>query len=499
MQIVSVNLVANIIGRGGSILLSFAILPLFVNLLSAEAYGLIGLYTSVLTVFAVLDVGLSALLAREAALRMPTKDYPSPELGEIFRTLELVTFAIVAVVSLGALFILPSFASSMIHPSVLSNKEVTLSLQLIAITGALRLPLALSLALLTGLQRQIATNAIIFGCNCLRAGLGLLAIIFFDAGLIGFFVAQILGTIVELILAQWNAWRSPIGSYLRMPSPIGNLSCRWSFSGGVAYIALTATTMSHIDRIIISSRVSLEQFGVYSIAMTVAMGLLSTVYPVTIALSPSLTNLNERGETQRTLTLYRTFTNLILVVIVPVAITMIAWPNLLLELYLGDSDIAIQTAKYLPIVILGTLFNALVPIAHTAQIAFGQTKFICISNTIYILIYFPTLFIVLERFGLLYLLYFWASFNGIYALAMLMQVGCISFAGSLGTVVFRDNLFPICVGALCALVANWYSTMVGLSGVAAVMVTYISVLTAVILCSRNLTKKIITRIARGRW
>lgn len=498
MPLVYKNLIANMVGRGGSILLSFATLPLFVKLLSAEAYGLIGLYASVLTVFAVLDLGISALLTREAALQMPTKDNPSPELGQIFRTLEMVAFAIFVVVTFGALFILPSFASSTINASALSAYEVTLSLQLMTITGALRLPLTLSLGLLTGLQRQITTNSIILGCNFLRAGLALIAIIVFDAGLIGFFAAQIVGTVVELALAQWNAWRSPIGPYFRTTPRIGSLSGRWSFSGGVAYIALTAATMAHIDRIIISGRVPLEEFGYYSISMTIAMGILSIGYTATIALSPRLTNLKGLGEIQGALSIYRTFTNMIVVATVPLALTIIASSDVLLELYLGDPDTAFQTAKYLPIVCLGTLFSGLVPIAHTVQVAFGQTRFICIANTIYIAIYFPTLFIVLEMFGLLNLLYFWAALNGIYALTMLIQVGRVSLAGSLGAVVVRDNLLPISIGALCAFVASWYSTTVGLSGVTALILTYVAALTAVVACSRNLASKIQASIVRGK-
>jgi O-antigen/teichoic acid export membrane protein len=61
------NILANVAGAGLAMAVFLVVVPIYLRLLGAEAYGLIGLFTTVMVASTVLDLGLGATLNREVA------------------------------------------------------------------------------------------------------------------------------------------------------------------------------------------------------------------------------------------------------------------------------------------------------------------------------------------------------------------------------------------------------------------------------------------------
>ena len=64
---IKLNILANFAGKGWNALMLVALVPLYIRVLGIEAYGLIGFFTTLQAVFALLDLGLSTTLNRETA------------------------------------------------------------------------------------------------------------------------------------------------------------------------------------------------------------------------------------------------------------------------------------------------------------------------------------------------------------------------------------------------------------------------------------------------
>ena len=73
MTTVARNIAANAAGAGLSFVVFLIAVPLYLRLLGAEAYGLVGLFTTVMVAAAALDLGLGATLNREVA-RLTARD-----------------------------------------------------------------------------------------------------------------------------------------------------------------------------------------------------------------------------------------------------------------------------------------------------------------------------------------------------------------------------------------------------------------------------------------
>jgi len=61
------NVIANYLGRFYTIIIGIVVLPIYLNYLGAEAYGLVGFFTMLISWMMLLDLGFSQVLSRETA------------------------------------------------------------------------------------------------------------------------------------------------------------------------------------------------------------------------------------------------------------------------------------------------------------------------------------------------------------------------------------------------------------------------------------------------
>ena len=73
-------------------LMNLAFIPLYIHFMGIEAYGLIGFFSTLLSLFALLDLGLGATLNREMA-RLGAQENKVPDMRDLLRTLEIPYWA----------------------------------------------------------------------------------------------------------------------------------------------------------------------------------------------------------------------------------------------------------------------------------------------------------------------------------------------------------------------------------------------------------------------
>src|SRR4249919_1412700 len=83
------NIIANALGRGWAGLISLIFLPLYLRYLGIESYGLVGLQTSLVALFSVLDFGLSTAINREFAASAARPE-ATKEMRPVLTTLEVL-------------------------------------------------------------------------------------------------------------------------------------------------------------------------------------------------------------------------------------------------------------------------------------------------------------------------------------------------------------------------------------------------------------------------
>src|SRR5689334_19746856 len=111
------------VGSGWSVLVSLAFVPVYLHFLGMEAYGLIGFFLTAIATLSLLDLGLGTVANRELA-RLSVQDGASMQMRDLVRTLEVVYWAMGALIALGFAVLAPFIAAHWVQAQQLSQEAV---------------------------------------------------------------------------------------------------------------------------------------------------------------------------------------------------------------------------------------------------------------------------------------------------------------------------------------------------------------------------------------
>src|SRR6185312_1667874 len=153
------NIAANVLGRVWGIVSVYLFIPLYLEYLGVDAYGLVGFYSILMAVLVFADVGLTATITREMA-RLSVEQNPGPEMRDTLRTYE-TSYVLISTLLSGVLWILaPTIAGHWLRSRVLQSNEMVHALRLMGVAIALQFPAGLYIGGLIGLQQQVLTNSL---------------------------------------------------------------------------------------------------------------------------------------------------------------------------------------------------------------------------------------------------------------------------------------------------------------------------------------------------
>jgi O-antigen/teichoic acid export membrane protein len=382
------------------ILISIAVVPLYIAYMGIEAYGLVGFFIMLQAWFTLLDMGLTPTLARETA-RFHAKATEAHSYLYLVRSLEIIFFvlALVGAVALSS----ASFyiTHNWLRVEALPIDDVQRSIYLMSVIVALRW--------VCSLYRGIISGSELFawlGCyNCLIATLRFLVVLlvlrYLGDTIIFFFGYQLLIAVVELIglmirsykalpkvtkvtLKDWN-WH-PLASVLK-------------FSFTLAFTSSVWVVATQVDKLILSKILLLSDYAYYSLAVLVASGIMIISGPIGTALMPRLSKLEAEGNKSGITRLYRNGTQIVSIISSGACVTIFFYAEQLLYAWTGDRLLAHQAA---PILVLYSIGNAIVSIAsfpYILQYAKGNMHFHLIVNIFLAILLVPLDIWFATRYG----------------------------------------------------------------------------------------------------
>jgi O-antigen/teichoic acid export membrane protein len=382
------NILANVAGTGLGILVFLAVVPVYLRLLGAEAYGLIGLLTTVTIAAAALDLGLGATMNRELA-RRTAQASAGDDFADVAATLQAACW----VVGLGAglLFVAlaPGLATRWLSFSTLSAAEVRRALGLMGTILPALVVRGFYVAALNGLQRQALTNVVQVGGNVARGAVTIAALQMVAPTATVFFTTQLILFYLEAaVLAASMRGALPIAARRGRIRPAA-IRPVLAFSAGMAGTMVLGLGLMSMDQVILSAILPLAEFGYYTLAVTVAAAVGQVVRPVTTAIYPRFSQLFERGDAGRAADDYHFFSQLVAIVVLPLGALLVFFPGEVLALWTRDTELVRHAALVLSLRTVGTVLNALMHVPHVVQLAFGWSALGAGVNAVAVLVMVP--------------------------------------------------------------------------------------------------------------
>ncbi len=457
------HLIARIAGLGAGIVA----IPLVTLTLGTEALGLVGVYATLQAMLGLFDLGLPMAVNHRLAVMIGREAAPA-ERAVLVRTLETLFWALVALFFVIGFGLRAPLAESWLKVTILSPATVDTALGVMIAAVAIRFPVAFYTNVLFAHERHIFPNAVTAASAILRILVSVVALVWLNVGIVGFFVIQLIGSVAEVALLVGGVWRAQAHRWVRP---------RWAvfrdigaMAGGLTLISLTAVVLSQIDKIILSKLLSLGDFGLYSAGYTLAAGLVALSYPVGSALFPQLSrNLDGKGvDTKR---IVQTATELTILILVPLGCVMVMQAEPLLRLLFLVKPAPDALAGILPVMMLGGIAQAFVTLPHLFQVAAGRVATVVWINVGFLVPYGAGILVATATGGVSGAAAAFAVFN----IARLLVHWSVLLANRHTQSSWRASIGMILASVAGGLILAGVPAMIGISGLGAIIAAVLSV------------------------
>ncbi len=372
------NLAVNFVGRIATGLSPLIFVPMYFEFLGPSQFGLLGLYGSMLAVFAIFDLGMSVTVTRVFAVAQGEGAKPG-DAASLFRIFELVYLAL-SVLIIGTVFLGSSFiATQWLKADDLPPQYLQSAIKFAAVSVAAQLVLGFYTAGLLGLNRAISANAIVVLATLARGFGGLLIFLVNEADLIHLFAWHALCSLLGLAVA-----RQLICSRLDWANfgwRISAVKDTWRFSSGAFFVSLSFMAVHQTDKLIASFVLPLREYSMYALAASAAVVIQALSSPFFATYYPSLSSACSKRQLEAARNQYTVATQLIATLIIPIAAIMCLFPETAIYAWTGNVDTAQVSGPLLGYLGLGSMFHCLTTIAYAMQMANGLTRPMLLVNT----------------------------------------------------------------------------------------------------------------------
>jgi O-antigen/teichoic acid export membrane protein len=397
-----------------SALLGLAVVPFYLKYLGTESYGLIGFFATTQALLQLLDLGLSPTINREVARASATGNMA--EARNLLHTLSVVYWAMAAIIALLIVILAPIIANHWLQSRHLPRDTVTHALMLMGMVIACRWPVGLYMGALMGMQR-IALSSVIVTIFGTLSSLGTVAVLVFVSPTIKvFFIWQACVGLTYAVVMHLVAWRIVGRKSELCRFSFNDLKRIWRFSAGMSALAVAGAILMQLDKVLLSSKLSLEDFGRYSLAWVIANSLHVLLLPIFNAIYPRFTSLIAVGDTETLSNLYRIGTRLLSSILFPIAILAGIFAEDLVFLWTRNANLAIEVAPIAHLLLIGTAVNGIMIFPYALQLAYGAVRLPLKICLILIVGTIPMTIFLAAKYGVIGGAFSWVIMNGIYLL-----------------------------------------------------------------------------------
>ncbi len=407
------NIIANYLGQVWTGLLALAFIPLYIEYLGMEAYGLIALFAVIQSSLMLLDAGMTPTLNREMA-RFRAGVHSPQSIRELLHSLEVICCGLAMLTIAGLWLASPYLASDWLKADYLSVDVVTNALVIMGFIVGMRLCEGIYRGSLYGLEQQVWYNAVYSLLTTLRYGGALAILAWISASVNVFFLWQAAISLLTVVIFAYRVNQALPEVFLPVKFSWSALAQVWKFAGGMMSITFLTMILLQSDKLLLSRLLSLTDFGYYALAAAAASILYMIIVPVTQAVYPRIVSFATIQSNPDLIRLYHQISQLIVVLISPAAMLLCFFSGGVIYVWSGSLSLVNNAAPILSILAVGSFLNSLSYLPYQVQIAHGWTGLLFKIHLLIVLTLVSLIYIVFPRFGAEGAAWIWLLINAAY-------------------------------------------------------------------------------------
>lgn len=417
------NVLASYASQIYLVIISIAILPIYMKHMGAEAYGLVGFFAMLQGLFSLLDFGLTPTISRQTAQYNAGAE---TALGfrQLFRSLSVI-FTGIACIGGGLLFYFNHYiAEHWLKLENLAMADVLFCLQIMAICVALRWMTGLYRGVISGFERIVWLSVSNIVIATLRFPGVLLYMYYFGFTVKSFFIFQLIVAVLEFAILAFKAQillpklnqSARIGWSLQPVKPL------LSFALTIAFTSSVWVLLTQLDKFVLSGILPLSEYGYFTLAVLVAGGILQIGVPISSAIMPRMARLQGERKYEELKSVYIGATEFVAAVVVTAGIILAALAKPALYVWTGDTVLAEKAAPILQLYALGNAILTLGAFPYYLQYAKGNLRLHFIGNLITAILLIPAIIWAAKNYGAIGAGWAWVLIQFIYLLLWVSYV-----------------------------------------------------------------------------
>jgi O-antigen/teichoic acid export membrane protein len=461
-QLMALNIVANFFGKFWLLTISIIAVPVYIDLLGVEAFGLIGFFTMLLATLQLLEFGFGVVINREIAQTRTGPD-EFQNTRDLVRSLEVIYWMLGLLLAALIYGAAPFIATQWLNNEHQATEQVVNAVRFMGLIIAFQWPISLYGGCLTGLERQVLLNLLQIMFGTLRT-VGAMGILWWvSPTLEAFFAWQLAAAAASVAGFAIVCWQ--ILPHRRRSAKFSQVALRgvWRFAMGLGASGAVTFLLSNLDRLILSKFISLTAFGYYNVANQ--LNTASRMLPAAVfqAFFPRFSALYAQDDKAHELVaLYHQGSQLISLLVFPAAMTLALFAPEILQMWLQNEQVARSAAPIASVLILGSALNAALGIPYEMTVARGWAMYGFYQNLVSAIVVVPLMLALVWGQGALGAAVAWLVLNiGYLAVAAPIMARKTLPKGELSVWYKRDIGLPlvvsatVCVTMRLALPAHW--------------------------------------------
>lgn len=371
-------------------LIGLLILPVYLHILGEEAFGLIGFFYVLQAMVQLLDFGITPAFSREIALFRAGSRTTAQVWGQL-RLIEILFFALSLTVVLIVFLANDWIAVHWFNPDAMTTRSVSMCLLLMTCASLLRWCCGVYRAGLIGLERHRIVNLLLLGSSTVRFVFVVPVIYFADARVEFFFAYQLVVSLAELLLTRSICYRALPSGSAKIDLHLANYRDEMAFALKIGLLSAIWLATTQADRFVLSSTLSLGDYGEYSLAVMAASVFLFGLPVLNQVVQPRMTILLSRRDNDELVKLYRLATRVISALVAAVGGMMVLEANSIFYLWTGAAEFSTPVATIFSVYVIANCLALILAPPYLLQFAHGDVSLHLRFNTVTLLVIIPVI------------------------------------------------------------------------------------------------------------
>ncbi|MCS7052678.1 MAG: flippase [Ignavibacterium sp.] len=353
---ISKNTFYNFLGFSLPLFFAIFLIPIIINKLGTERFGLLSLVWVLIGYFSFFDLGIGRALTKIISEKIGLKK--TNEIPTLFWTSFIITFLISSLFSI----ILYFFSNDLINRFLKISSELKIEAILSFYLLLLILPFVATTAALRGILESYQRFDII---NIIRLFLGITN--FLIPAIVIQFKNDLFYVVAYLVIFRIIVWIMFFVGALKVDKQLKNFSIKISFikpifklSSWMTISNLTIPIMVYLDRILIGAMISAEAIAYYATPYEVVTKLWIIPTAITGVLFPNF-SMNYVVDKNYTVSLLKKSTKYVTLFLLPIILILILFSDYILTVWLGK-DFSEKSFVVMRFILLGVFFNCIAQI-----------------------------------------------------------------------------------------------------------------------------------------